>query len=295
MQKNEQGVKRPKIIGLSHMAFQAHDIEKTLAFYKDILGYEDVVCLSGTDDEPERIFIRISGTQFIELQPEREPMTDRLIQFGFIVEDIEALQKYLASRGVAVPKATSIGSTGNPRFHLKDPDGHVVEFLQYIPDGWPLRTAGKMQGTNYLSTCLMHIGFTVYSLERSLAFYRDILDFTEIWRGSSDNKKLDWVQLRLPEDKNYIELMLYDDPLSIERLGVLNHYGLEVPSVPAAVESLTKLPAFSSYPRAVVHKIGTCRHRLSNLFDPDGTRVELMERATFDGSVTPSSAAPPPR
>jgi lactoylglutathione lyase len=31
-----------------------------------------------------------------------------------------------------------------------------------------------------------------------------------------------------------------------------------------------------------------------NLFDPDGTRVELMEPNTIDGKPAPSSTAPPP-
>jgi hypothetical protein len=31
------------------------------------------------------------------------------------------------------------------------------------------------------------------------------------------------------------------------------------------------------------------------LFDPDGTRVELMEPKTIDGKPAPSSALPPPR
>jgi lactoylglutathione lyase len=32
-----------------------------------------------------------------------------------------------------------------------------------------------------------------------------------------------------------------------------------------------------------------------NLFDPDGTRIELMEPGTVDGAPAPSSIAPPPR
>jgi len=41
--------------------------------------------------------------------------------------------------------------------------------------------------------------------------------------------------------------------------------------------------------------VGTNRKRQLNLFDPDGTRVELMEPGTVDGQPVPSSTAPPPR
>ena len=39
---------------------------------------------------------------------------------------------------------------------------------------------------------------------------------------------------------------------------------------------------------------GVNRKRQLNLFDPDGTRVELMEPRTVDGKPAPSSTAPPP-
>ena len=37
------------------------------------------------------------------------------------------------------------------------------------------------------------------------------------------------------------------------------------------------------------------RKRQANLFDPDGTRSEVMEPNTIDGKPTPPSNAPPPR
>ena len=47
--------------------------------------------------------------------------------------------------------------------------------------------------------------------------------------------------------------------------------------------------------RAIEVKVGRNRKRQANLFDPDGTRVELMEPNTIDGKPTPSSSLPPPR
>ena len=40
---------------------------------------------------------------------------------------------------------------------------------------------------------------------------------------------------------------------------------------------------------------GVNHKRQLNLWDPDGTRVELMEPRTVDGFPAPSSTAPPPR
>ena len=40
--------------------------------------------------------------------------------------------------------------------------------------------------------------------------------------------------------------------------------------------------------------LGKNGKRQVNLYDPDGTRVELMEAQTADGKPVPSSTAPPP-
>ena len=295
MNDEKDNLLRPKIIGLSHMTFQSSEIERTLAFYRNVLGYEEVLRLNGPDGQLSHALVRINDRQWIELRPEHTPKSDRLIQFGFQVEDAEVLRSFLASKNVKVPDLISIGETGNKSFYVKDPDGHTVEFIQYIPKGWPLREAGKSPGAKALSNCLMHIGFDVFSMDRSMSFYRDILGCVEMWRGSSDDKTLAWVQLRLSDDINYIEFMLYDESLSLESLGIFNHFGLEVSSMSATMEEVSKRLSSREYPRTVEYGIGKCHHRLANVFDHDGTRVEFMERKTFDGAVTPSSTLPPPR
>jgi hypothetical protein len=278
------------------MTFQASDVEKALTYYRNIHGYEDQLLLKDPDGRMSRAFVRINDVQWIELRPESEAQTDRLIQFGLQVEDAEAMRMYLASRGVSVPNATSLGAASNLRFQTKDPDGHIVEFVQYLPESWPARAAGRSPGSGVLSRCLMHIGFDVYSMEKAMAFYHDTLGCVEFWRGSSDDRTLSWIHLKLPEDRNYVEFMLYDEPPTLERLGVLNHFGLEVPSVPAAMEEVSRrMEGSREFPRRVEYNVGTCRHRLANVYDPDGTRTEFVECETFDGSVTPSAAVPPPR
>jgi hypothetical protein len=54
-------------------------------------------------------------------------------------------------------------------------------------------------------------------------------------------------------------------------------------------------PARKNYTRPLVIRTGINRKRQLNLFDPDGTRVELMEANTVDGKPAPSSTLPPPR
>jgi lactoylglutathione lyase len=73
-----------------------------------------------------------------------------------------------------------------------------------------------------------------------------------------------------------------------------NHVALEVPDLAAAVADLQARPAFKSYGKPIAPHVGRNGKRQANLFDPDGTRVELMEPVTADGKPVPSSTAPPP-
>jgi lactoylglutathione lyase len=74
-----------------------------------------------------------------------------------------------------------------------------------------------------------------------------------------------------------------------------HHICLEVSDIEAARVLLAERVAAASYTRPLEVRVGTNRKRQLNLFDPDGTRVELMEPRTVDGQPVPASTAPPPR
>ncbi len=283
---------RPRIVGLSHVGLRVHNLEKSLIFYQDFLGFEEQFQLTEPDGRIALKFLKINDRQFIELFPENDEVEDRLFQVAFIVEDIEAMRLHLATHGVAVPECAKKGRIGNIGFSAKDPDGHVLEFVQYDPDGWTLKDTGKHLGKERISARLKHLGFTVRHLDTALVFYRDVLGCVETWRGSENEKTLSWVNMKLPDSDDYLELMLHDGNLSRERIGILNHMSLELPDVPRAVEILQARAAGGVYDRPILHKTGRNRKRLANLFDPDDTRAEIMEPITFDGSAPPNFTGP---
>ncbi len=274
---------RPRITGLSHVGLFAHDLEKSVEFYQAFLGFEEQFQLTEPDGRTALKFMKINDRQFIELFPERNPADDRLYQVAFIVEDIEALRLHLKANGVKVPEQAKKGRIGNVSFSIPDPDGHILEFVQYMTDGWTIQDTGKHLSRQRISARLKHLGFTVKNLEASLAFYRDILGCTETWRGSSDGKKLSWVNVKLPDCDEYLELMLYDEELSWERKGRLNHMSLEVDDIERSMAIIAERAAQGLYNRPLASKTGINRKRQLNLFDPDETRAELMEAGTVDG------------
>ena len=91
------------------------------------------------------------------------------------------------------------------------------------------------------------------------------------------------------------EFMLYRNLPPPDERGVKNHVCLVVPDVQKAVAQLEARPARKLYSQKIEVKVGVNRKRQANLFDPDGTRIELMEADTVDGKPTPPSTAPPPQ
>jgi catechol 2,3-dioxygenase-like lactoylglutathione lyase family enzyme len=247
---------RPKILAIGHIALSVHDIEKSRQYdYKDFLGYQEPFKLDNPDGSLSLTFIKINDRQYIELFPEKAANTDRLNHISIEVDDAEAMRVYLKANGIPVPDKVAKGRIGNSNFNIKDPDGHTVEIVQYEPDGFSLREKGRfMEGPRFLS----------------------------------------WVNLKVPDGTDYLEFMLYDREPTLTQLGNMHHLCLEVEDIDKALSELNARSSKAAWTEQPEIRTGVNRRRQINLFDPDGTRSELMEPRSIDGQPAPSSAAAPP-
>ncbi len=169
----------------------------------------------------------------------------------------------------------------------------LIEFVESLPTGWEMQAKGKFLPGSRISEGIYHAGYMVSDSRKTVEFYR-MLGFTETWRGSSDGKELSWINMKVPDGTDYVELMLYHGEPDPKGFGTKNHLSLVVPDIEKAVAELKARPAFAGYGKDATIKTGVNGKRQVNLYDPDGTRVELMEPFTVDGVARPSSTAPPP-
>jgi catechol 2,3-dioxygenase-like lactoylglutathione lyase family enzyme len=290
-----QDAKRPKITGVAHAAFFVKDVDKARVFYKDLLGYEEPFSLKNADGSLSLTFIKINDRQYIELFPEKEPNSDRLNHISFETNDAEAMRSYLAAKGIKVPEKVGKGRIGNANFNVKDPAGHTVEIVQYMPDGWSRRDAGKFMSDKRISERMIHAGIIVNTLEPEMQFYKGVLGFEEFWRGSRENKILNWINMKMPDSTDYVEFMLQDPIPEPTQRGSAHHVCLVVPDIEKSLEIIKQRAAKIGYTRPLEIRTGVNRKRQLNLFDPDGTRVELMEPNTVDGKPAPYATAPWPK
>jgi catechol 2,3-dioxygenase-like lactoylglutathione lyase family enzyme len=288
-------LQRPKITGISHVGYFVSDLPKAIAFWHDFLGYDEEYDLKkvGSDTDVRIAFIKINDHQHIELfnEPPTAP-PNMMSHLCFSVDNIEQMRAYLRSKGFNVKDSSGKTRTGDYAFEIKDPDGMLVEFVQSLPTGLEMQAKGKFMPPTRISDRIYHLGFLVGNSAKSIAFYHDVLGFTETWRGGANPAELSWINMKVPDGDDYVEFMLYRDKPS--NFGTKNHISLVVPDINKAVAELESRPYYKTYGQELKIATGVNQKHQVNMYDPDGTRVEIMEPFTVTGKPTPSSTAPPP-
>lgn len=292
-----QEVERPRITGISHVGFFVSDLSKTIAFWHDFLGYDEMYTLPKKDSSDIRIaFIKINDLQHIELFNEEPPMPHNMIShLCFTVDDIEKMRAFLRSKGYDLkPGNGSKTRVGDYAFEIKDPNGLLIEFVQRLPTGKEMQSAGKFIPDTRISPRIYHVGYVVADAQKTEDFYK-MLGFSETWRGGANPKELSWINMKVPDGQDYVELMLYHSVVDTSKWwGTKNHLSLVAPDIEKAVSELQSRAYNQTYGLPLTINTGVNKKRQVNLYDPDGTRVEIMEPNTVTGQPTPSSTAPPP-
>ncbi|HLK19165.1 MAG TPA: VOC family protein [Bryobacteraceae bacterium] len=266
-------VKRPDILGVAHIGLKTNDLAAARNFYGRDLGFQEPFTLDKTSGGLLLTYFKVNDHQYIEVFPELKGDTeDRLSHIAFETTDARQLRDYLAAHGVKVPETVKPGRDGNLSFMIPDPDGHNVEFVQYLPGSLHEKNFGKFLPDSRISNRIIHVGVTVASQESADKFYRDILGFRETWHGGMKDDRTDWVDMRVPEGTDWLEYMLNVHNPSPRTLGVMHHLALVVPSVADGYKTLTGRGMHIEQP-----KIGRDGKWQLNLYDPNLTRAELME------------------
>jgi catechol 2,3-dioxygenase-like lactoylglutathione lyase family enzyme len=256
---------RPKITGIDHADFYTTTPDANSHLYTDVLG------LASADRvEPGQIQRFMIGTQWVGYSPAPDPKaTDRMDHLAFRTDDCEALRVYLASNGIKVPGFVTNSKAGRT-FMVKDPEGHRIEFVQ--PSGMIMLTVGDP-----VSLRLIHAGFIVRDRATEDHFYKDILGFHLYWHGGMKDGDTDWAAMQVPDGTDWLEYMLNIEPHpDLQETGVQNHISLGVRDMKRAQAKLES-HGWKPHDKDDHPEIGKDGKWQFDVFDPDFTRVELME------------------
>lgn len=256
---------RPHITGIDHVAFYTTDADGVKKLYGEILG------LASADPlEPGESLRYMAGLQWVGYSPAPDPKaTDRMDHIAFTTENIVALRRYLVEKG-AKPSQITGRSDHSLSFMVNDPEGHHIEFVE--------RGKGESApvAPSAVSRRMIHTGFVVRHADLEDHFYREILGFRPYWHGGMKDNETDWISLQVPEGTDWLEYMLNQpEQIDLRRTGVMNHISLGVVDMKQA-QAILESHGWKEHD-GEHSQMGRDGKWQLNVFDPDFSRIELME------------------
>jgi lactoylglutathione lyase len=280
------------ILGLAQVTIKVSDLDKSRVFYHHVLGLPEAFDLKDPAGKVTAAYFKVNDDQYVELVPGLKP--DDLVREARLViqaSDLEKLHEIYVDSGVN-PGPIGKGPDGDPVFRVVLPNGFPIDFTQYVPGSMEEKLRGKLLSPERISTHLLHAG-TMVKDDDTKAFFA----------------KLGWGR-RLPGSRgDYIETPASDrnletknpplDPANPatkarytrELYGAVYHFSLEIDDMHAARELLKQRGGYDDVRLRTA--VGNNRHWLLHLFDPDGTRIELMSKDTVPDNVPAFSVMPP--
>ena len=125
------------ITKLLHTRYRVHDLEKTVSFYRDVLGLEEVR-RSESGRGSKLVFLKAPGSQeLIEIcqYDASGPVLvgPDLTHLAFEVTDLEVFAKEAAAKGYPLSDGPHRASSGSLIAFIDAPEGSEVELIQHAP------------------------------------------------------------------------------------------------------------------------------------------------------------------
>ena len=138
------------ITSIGHVAIRVKDIDRSLDFYVNKLGFQEMFRLD-RDNKLWIVYLRITDDQYLELFPEgvgdRGPGVDDV---GFnhmclAVDDLDAVIAQLDQVGVPLTRPKKVAIDRNAQAWIEDPDGNRLELMQLAPDAMQLEAIKRLK------------------------------------------------------------------------------------------------------------------------------------------------------
>jgi lactoylglutathione lyase len=123
-----------KVTKLLHTRYRVNDLERTVKFYRDILGLEEIkrhksprgselVFLKATESDEEIEICHFPGSELVKCQPD-------LTHLAFEVASLAEFEKHLARHGLKYSDGPTTSSGGTTFAFIDAPEGYEIELIQ---------------------------------------------------------------------------------------------------------------------------------------------------------------------
>jgi Predicted enzyme related to lactoylglutathione lyase len=128
------------ITGYGHVAIKVTDLDRSLAFYRDRLGFPEMLRLTNADGSTWLVYLRITDDHYLEIFPgaenDRAPgwNANGVNHICFTIDDLDATVARIEAAGIALTSPVKPGLDGNRQAWIEDPDGNRIELMEMAPD-----------------------------------------------------------------------------------------------------------------------------------------------------------------
>jgi lactoylglutathione lyase len=132
-------MKKLRVNKLLHTRYRVNDLERTVKFYRDVLGLEEIrrhksprgselVFMKAPESEEliELCYFPASGP--VQVQPD-------LTHLAFEVDSLEAFGQHLAKSGLRYSDGPHLRSDGSGIAFIDAPEGYEIELIQRVKSG----------------------------------------------------------------------------------------------------------------------------------------------------------------
>lgn len=123
------GSRRPQLTGMDHCSVLITDVERSRLFYGGLLGLEELHSPRTFDFVVVWYACGASG-QTLHLLLKDTPDTRSPRHFALRVEDAALARRYFQEHNLPTRETTPI--PGADRFFIEDPDGNLIEIIQWL-------------------------------------------------------------------------------------------------------------------------------------------------------------------
>ncbi len=270
----QESPQRPRILGIEGVTIYVSNVNDARAFYHEVFEEFPKGCRK-CKQQLLNLNISLNRFQSILLDPSPPSKPLSLIkEITFWTDNVPALGRYLIENIQVDPNLwVKLPGPGIKYLSVTDPEGHKISFLE--TDGVlkdPKIRAIQSRGGYERE--IIHAGFIVHNRTDLEHFYKDILGFRPYWYGGMKDDQTDWVSMQVPDGVDWLEFMLSVAPDADQRArGIKNHLAIGTTDIHAAQEKLIN----NGVKLTEQPKIGRGGKWQLNVYDPDDTRVELME------------------
>ncbi len=259
------------VLGLASVHLRVKSRQEAQFIFHHLLGFE--LAFETVERGQPALYYKVNDFQYLRITPGwsggGQP---RLISVGYRTGNARRLHARLQRAGLHPGRLETLAD-GNFGFHMRDPEGHRLLFVQYQAGSRTGRLRGRLLSPRRLSPRLIHAGYIVRSPAAEDRLFRAGLHFHRMWHGGMHAGVTNWIDRRTTDGPDWLEYMLrMPAHPSLRQRAVANHFSLGVYHMHAVYRELVA----RGWKPTQQPQIGRDGKWQLNLYTQAGSRIEMM-------------------